>query len=244
MKILLVEDDRLHASYLKEVVLSALPETTEILIASNGYEAETIARNFNITSIVMDLRMKQRNGIEAARTIWSERPNTRILFWSNHSDDAYLRGVAQIVPTDVAYGYILKTATTEHMNLALRSVLVEGQVTIDREIHKIRNLQTNSNTTLSDIEYAILMDLALGLPDRVIAKRCSVSLRTVQNRLLLLYDKLDVAVIQEDEHEVNLNKRVRAVSSAITTRIINRESIEIAEKEFRTWLHERGYHYK
>ncbi len=42
--------------------------------------------------------MNERNGIEAARTIWKERPDTRILFWSNYSDEAYVRGVSRIVP--------------------------------------------------------------------------------------------------------------------------------------------------
>ncbi len=37
------------------------------------------------------LQMASRNGIEAARTIWKERPETRILFWSNYSDEAYVR---------------------------------------------------------------------------------------------------------------------------------------------------------
>jgi DNA-binding NarL/FixJ family response regulator len=69
----------------------------------------------------MDLQMHPRNGIEAARTIWRERPRTRILFWSNYSDEAYVRGVSRIVPPGAAYGYILKSASDERLRLALRA---------------------------------------------------------------------------------------------------------------------------
>ena len=236
MKILLVEDDSLHANYLKELIQDALPEAKTVIVAPNGQEGEQQARDLNIETIVMDLRMKERNGIEAARTIWSERPSTRILFWSNHSDEAYIRGVSQIVPKGAAYGYVLKTARAERINLALRSVLLEKQIFIDREIHEIQNHQQQSYTALTDGEYAILMDIALGLPDRIIASRHNLSLRTVQNRLLLLYDKLDVSSITEGEQKIDLNKRVRAISKAITEKLINSESIDIAERELREWL--------
>ncbi|MDP2699856.1 response regulator transcription factor [Thalassospira sp.] len=236
MKILLVEDDKMHADFLKEIVESALPEFEEILIARDGKEGETLAQRHKIPAIVMDLRMKEHNGIEAARTIWAERPETRILFWSNYSDEAYLRGITHIVPHQAAYGYVLKTATAEKMRLALRAVLVEAQIVVDREVHQIQNQQMRSRSALTEFEYIILLDVALGLPDKAIATRRKLSLRTVQNRLLSLYDKLDVEALDQNDLGIQLNKRARAVSSAIARKIINREGLEAAEKELRLWL--------
>lgn len=236
MKVLLVEDDIMHVNFLKEMVTSALPEASDILVASNGKEGEIQARQYNISAIVMDLRMKGRNGIEAARTIWSERPETRILFWSNYSDEAYLRGIARIVPDDASYGYVLKTASEARMRLALRSVLIEAQIVIDREIHHIQQWNNRSGDTLNEVELVILTDLAIGLPDKSIAKRRKLSLRTVQNRLLSIYEKLDVSDLDPIGGEIRLNKRVRAVSKAITSQIINAESIRAAEKELSLWL--------
>ncbi|UJQ94212.1 response regulator transcription factor [Mariluticola halotolerans] len=235
MKILLVEDDAVHVNYLKEIVHAALPDATEILVASNGREGEIKAREFKVQAIVMDLRMKERNGIEAARTIWSERPDTRILFWSNYSDEAYLRGIARIVPKEAAYGYLLKTASEARMQLALRSVLVESQIVVDREIHHIQQ-GNRSGAALNEMEAAILMDLAMGLPDKTIAVRRRLSLRTVQNRLLSIYEKLSVSDLELDREDIQLNKRVRAVTKAITSHVINIEGIEAAEKETRVWL--------
>jgi DNA-binding NarL/FixJ family response regulator len=93
MKVLIVEDDPLHRSFLHEQVTAALPECTEVIEAVNGSEGERQARHHASAHIVMDLQLDQRNGIEAARTIWRERPQTRILFWSNYADEAYVRGV-------------------------------------------------------------------------------------------------------------------------------------------------------
>ncbi|NIZ01136.1 response regulator transcription factor [Thalassospira lucentensis] len=238
MKILLVEDDKMHADFLKEIVENALPELNEILIARDGKEAEILARQHETKAIVMDLRMKEHNGIDAARTIWAARPDTRILFWSNYSDEAYLRGIAHIVPHQAAYGYVLKTATQDRMHLALRSVLIEGQIVVDREVHQIQNQQMRSRNTLTEFEYIILIDIALGLPDKAIATRRKLSLRTVQNRLLSLYSKLDVEALDQNEQGIALNKRARAVSSAIARKIINREGLVAAEKELRSWLNQ------
>jgi DNA-binding NarL/FixJ family response regulator len=236
MKVLLVEDDPMHANYLRELVEAAIPEVTHILVATDGRDGEAKARDGKVQAVVMDLRMKERNGIEAARTIWAERPDSRILFWSNYSDEAYLRGIARIVPAEAAYGYMLKTASVERMHLALRSVLVEAQIVVDREIHQIQQQHNKLGTALSEIEHAVLMDVALGLPDKLIAQRRKLSLRTVQNRLLALYDKLDVAKLEDDGVDIQLNKRVRAVTSAIRNKSINAEMLEIAEKELKNWF--------
>ena len=208
--------------------------------AANSMNREELARAQNIPAIVMDLRMKEQNGIEAARTIWARSPATRILFWSNYSDEAYLRGIANIVPSEATYGYVLKTATENRMNLALRAVLIEAQIVVDREVHQIQNQQMRSRSALTEFEYVILLDIALGLPDKAIATRRKLSLRTVQNRLLSLYDKLDVGALDQNDLGIVLNKRARAVSNAIARKIINREGLSSAEKELRTWLDRNG----
>jgi len=236
MKVLIVEDDNFHASYLQDALSEALPEVTEIIHAVNGKDGEIEARQGGIDAVIMDLQMEVRNGIEAARTLWCERPQSRILFWSNYADEAYLRGIAQIVPDDCSYGYILKTASRDRLKLALRAVLVEGQIMVDREIHRIQKRTTIPRNRLDDKEFEVLLDLAIGLQDKQIAERRSISLRTVQNRLLSLYDKL--GVLTDQDRLAPLNKRVRAVNRALITRTINIETLEAAQREFDAWIAE------
>ncbi|QND50472.1 response regulator transcription factor (plasmid) [Phyllobacterium sp. 628] len=237
MKVLIVEDDPLHRSYLHEAVNAALPECDTIVEAENGTEAERLARDHKSAHIVMDLQMQTRNGIEAARTIWKERPDTRILFWSNYSDEAYVRGVARIVPDGAAFGYVLKSASEERLKLALRSIFIEAQCVIDREVRGMQQKSLGQTKGVSDSEYEILIDIALGLTDRAIARRRNLSLRSVQNRLQQLYEKLDVYQSSSDEQdEGRFNLRARAVAVALLRKLLNYNALERAETELAEWL--------
>ena len=237
MKILIIEDDPLHRAYLHEAVSSALPECDGVIEADNGTDGERLARDHDSAHIVMDLQMNLRNGIEAARTIWKERPETRILFWSNYSDEAYVRGVSRIVPDGAAYGYVLKSASDERLKLALRSIFIESQCVIDREVRGLQQKSLGRLSGFTDAEYEILVDIALGLTDRAISKRRHLSLRSVQNRLQQLYDKLEVyQTTVEDNEENRFNLRTRAVAVAFLRKLLNYSALERAEAEMQDWL--------
>jgi DNA-binding NarL/FixJ family response regulator len=237
VKVLIVEDDPLHRSYLLEAVCAALPECDKVIEAGNGAEGERLARDHKSAHVVMDLQMNARNGIEAARTIWKERPDTRILFWSNYSDEAYVRGVSRIVPDGAAYGYVLKSASDERLKLALRSIFVEAQCVIDREVRGMQQKSLGQVRGFSDSEYEILVDIALGLTDRTIARRRGLSIRSVQNRLQQLYEKLGVYQMSvEDSDEGRFNLRARAVTVALLRKLLNYSALERAEAELAEWL--------
>lgn len=237
MKVLIVEDDPLHRAYLRETVTSALPECGEVLEAENGLQGEQLARDSGAMHIVMDLQMNTQTGIEAARTIWRERPQTCILFWSNYSDEAYVRGVSRIVPPGAAYGYVLKTASDERLKLALRGIFVESQCVIDREVRGMQHKSLDNKGGFTDSEYAILLDVALGLTDRTISRRRGMSLRSVQNRLQQLYDKLEVySAPSEDVREAPFNLRARAVSVAYLRKLLNYNALQEAEGDLANWL--------
>jgi DNA-binding NarL/FixJ family response regulator len=218
-------------------VCAALPECETVIEAENGLSGEKLARDHKSAHIVMDLQMTTRNGIEAARTIWKERPETRILFWSNYSDEAYVRGVSRIVPDGAAYGYVLKSASDERLKLALRSIFVESQCVIDREIRGVQQKSLGQTNGFTDSEYEILIDIALGLTDRAIARRRNLSLRSVQNRLQQLYDKLDVyQSTGEDSEDSRFNLRARAVTTALLRKLLNYSALEKAEADLQEWL--------
>lgn len=238
MKVLIIEDDPLHRTFLQEAVRAALPECREVLEADDGVEGEALARTHAAEQVILDLQMPGRNGIEAARTIWKERPETRILFWSNYADEAYVRGVSRIVPDGAAYGYVLKSAAEERLKLALRSIFVENQCVIDREVRGLQQKSLGQTNGFSDAEYEILVDMALGLTDRVIARRRNLSLRSVQNRLQQLYDKLEVYhSLGEEAGAINL--RTRAVTVALLRKLLNYSALEKAEAELQEWLRKR-----
>ena len=229
MDILLIEDDPVHRAFFREVIEVALPECERLHEAEDGLAGERLAHEFAITSVVMDLQMPKRTGVEAARAIWRERPHTSIMFWSNYADEAYVRGISRIVPEGAAYGYILKTASEDRLRLALRSLFIEQQCVIDREV---RGVQQKSQNQL------------LGLTDRIIAQRRNLSLRSVQNRLQQLYEKLGVRQPSTDSDSTPaFNLRSRAVNVALLRKLLNRTALEQAEIELQEWLKDPRFNY-
>ncbi|MCC5972790.1 MAG: response regulator transcription factor [Rubellimicrobium sp.] len=238
MKVLIVEDDPLHRAYLADAVREALPECDALIEAASGAEGEALSRSTPEACIVMDLQMQPRTGIDAARTIWRERPMTRILFWSNYADEAYVRGVSRIVPPGAAYGYVLKSASDERLRLALRGIFLENQCVIDGEVRGTQQRGMVPAVALTEAEYEILLDIALGLTDRSIAARRGLSLRSVQNRLQSIYLKLGIHAETAGPAEVNL--RGRAVAVALLRRLLNLPALERAEAEHADWSARRS----
>ncbi len=233
MRVLIVEDDAVHRAFLRDVLRHTLPGC-ELLEAENGLSGERLAREHDPAAVVVDLQMPERTGVDMARAVWRERPATSIMFWSNYADEAYVRGVSRIVPPGAAYGYVLKSASEERLALALRGVFLEGQCVIDREIRTLQQRTSDRSGSFTDVEYEILTDLALGLTDRIIAERRGISLRSVQNRLQQIYEKL--GVYDADRGADVFNLRMRAVTLAILRKLLNRGSMEQAEAELQDWI--------
>jgi DNA-binding NarL/FixJ family response regulator len=180
----------------------------------------------------MDLQMPNTTGVHAARAIWSEKPNLPILFWSNYADEAYVRGIAKIVPRATTYGYVLKTSSKERLRRSMECVFVEGQNIIDREIRGLERALSGKDG-LSEAEYEVLLDIAIGLTDQAIALRRGISIRSVQGRLQQLYAKLGLLVpAMIDGRAARYNSRTRSVALALSKRLINIRAIEIAEQDY------------
>ncbi|MEQ8826159.1 MAG: hypothetical protein RIC82_00080, partial [Parvibaculum sp.] len=64
----------------------------------------------------------------------------------------------------------------------------------------------------------------------------SLSLRSVQNRLQQLYDKLDIYKADENgDDSSTFNLRTRAISVALLKKLLNVSSLEQAEIELAEW---------
>src|SRR5690606_29926523 len=88
----------------------------------------------------------------------------------------------------------------------------------------------------SESEYEILTDIALGLTDRVIARRRNLSLRSVQNRSQQLYEKHGLYQEKSELDEGRFNLRARAVTVALLRKLLNYSALERAEVELNEWL--------
>ena len=239
--LLIAENDPLHRSFLRGTVAELVPECSEFLEAANGAEAISLARDHRPDFVILDLQMPKANGVEAAKAIWRGKPDTRILFWSNYADEAYVRGVAKIVPSQAVYGYVLKSAADDRLHLAIRGVFIEDQCVIDREVRGVQQRTENRLHGITDREYEILVDVTLGLTDRAIAERRNLSVRGAQNRIKHLYEKLDLDQGDWPAGTTGsaFNSRTRAVCVAFQRGLLNPEALRREETRLAEWFSAR-----
>ena len=234
MLIMLAEDDTLHRSFLRATLERTMQRECSIYETGDGNDAITMAKERRPDCIVMDLQMPKVSGAEAAKAIWRNRPDTRILFWSNFADEAYVRGIAKIVPPDAVYGYILKSASEERLSVAIRGVFIEDQCVIDREVRGVQQRTESRSEGLTNREYEILIDVALGLTDRAIAARHGLSTRGAQCNIQQLYEKLGVSDVESGSGHV-FNFRTRALFVALSRGLINPDALVREDIRLKDW---------
>jgi DNA-binding NarL/FixJ family response regulator len=234
--VLIAENDPVHRAFIRSAVLQSALGEVDLLEAADGREAVDLAREHRPEQIVLDLQMPLLSGIDAARRIWSDQPTARILFWSNYADEAYVRGLSRIVPPQAAYGYLLKSASPERFRAAIDGVFLQDQCIIDREVRTIQARAEDPLDALSDAEYDMLLDICLGLTDRVIAQRHGLSTRGVQSRLQRLYAKLGVMAGEASRSDgaEPFNARTRAICVALVRGLVNADVMSRANAQ----LHE------
>ena len=235
-RLIVADDNPRDRGFLLEVLARYTP-----VIAASGREALDACANDPEPWIVTDIQMPDLNGIELARHVWARQPAARLLFWSQHSDETYVRTLSKIVPAETVYGYVLKSNTAETVTRAAQAVFDEDQCWIDPQVRRVQARTSRPHDALSDAEYEVLIDIALGLTDLTIAERRYLSRRGVQNRLQSLYGKLganDAAAAKQGEAEL-LNVRTRAVAIALQRGLVNAFELAREEQLLNEWLARR-----
>ncbi len=228
----------LCTSLLAENKSSDVQNTYQLNVVNNGIEAYNLAKNMNEPCIISDLQMPDCNGIELAKRIWKEKPSAKILFWTQYQDEIYIRSLSSIIPSETVYGYILKTNPSEQLLKAVKLVFHENQCWIDPQIRPVQTRTKQSRLAISDLEFEVLIDIALGLTDDMIAQRRYLSKRGVQSRLKSLYLKLE---IEHDQISLSpfgkkVNLRSRAVAIALQRGLVNPVELSKAEEELMLWF--------
>jgi DNA-binding NarL/FixJ family response regulator len=237
MQTLIISEDNLRdRQFLAEVLRDYQP-----VLTANAREALAACAQHVHAWLLTDIQMPGGNGIELARQLWERDAEARVLFWSQHSDETYLRALARLTPAETVYGYVLKNNPAATVVRAARAVFAECQCWIDPQVRRVQARRAQAGDMLSDAEYDVLIDIALGLTDNTIAERRYLSRRGVQNRLQSLYAKLGANLdggVNPDNSEV-LNVRSRAVAMALQRGLLNAFELQREEQLLSHWLASR-----
>lgn len=192
MKVLIVDDDKLVTMSLK-TILEADPEVEVAGTGLDGEEAVLLYRALRPDVLLMDIRMKGKNGLEAAGEILAEDKEAVILFLTTFSDDEYIVRALNLG----AKGYILKQ-DFESLLPTLRAVC-SGQSVFGRDIvSRLPDLMKREEKMqardlgLTDKEIAVMEQVAAGKNNREIAETLFLSEGTVRNYISEILEKLQL----------------------------------------------------
>ncbi len=236
MKTLIVEDNTAMREHAERLLRERVPAAAPLEVLPSGDGVLERVRRERPEMLLLDIQLPGANGIEVARAVWKERPATRIVFWSQFKDEIYVRRLAQIVPPETVYGYVLKSSSDEKLVQAVRAVLLDEQCWLDREVRGVQARALQSPNALTEAEYEALVDIGLGLTDRGIARRRYLSRRGAQNRLHSLYTKLGVE--RDEEPGSMFSPRNRAVFEGLRRGLINTDVLAAESRLLERWVEE------
>jgi len=238
MSILIAEDNMAQRHYLREILEKEFPDYVPVFEAGDGEETVKLALEQKPDVCILDIQMPKLSGVKAARAIWRDFPEARIIFWTQFPHEIYINEIRKIVKAvdpPPAYGFIHKNNPESRFLRFVGAVLEDGADMIDPAFK-----DSFKRPLLTEFEAEALYYLALGLSNWAIARKCSLSLRGVESRLATLYEKLFVAVGEGTEQEayekLAYNIRTRAFFEALRRGLLNSDELEKASQDLEAWL--------
>ena len=208
IRVLIAEDQTIiREAYIHS--LKEMPNITVVASVPDGQAAVTEALRLQPDVVLLDIQMPKLNGIEAAKQIRAGLPQVGIVLISNYHDRQY----AETFLRDGTAGkaYLLKTNLSEPNELFRAiEVVAEGGALLDPEIQdqllQLLSAAPNSELTkLTKREMDVLRLMAEGHTNISIARKLSVSERTVETHVNNIFSKLNLTA------EATRNPRVMAV---------------------------------
>lgn len=195
-RILLVDDDELITMSL-EMIISSDTNFEIVGKGCSGREAVALFDELRPDLLLMDIRMADMNGLEAAEAILSTHKDATILFLTTFSDDEYIVKALKLG----VKGYLLKQdykSLPAALHAAINGQSVFGGAVVD----KLPTLMSQSlNETqgfdyrkydISEKEYEVIQLVAEGLSNKEISQKLFLSEGTVRNYLSTILEKLNL----------------------------------------------------
>lgn len=199
VKILLAEDQALVRQGLKMMI-----ETGEGLFvvaeAGDGEQAlNLLEEHQDIDLAILDIRMPNMNGLEAAKAIRERFPEVMTLMLTTFNDDDYAIEALK----HGARGYLLKNADAEELIRAIRTC-IDGGMAIEPQVAAnvvplLMNRQKRETEPhqalpgdITERERTIMAAVGRGLSNKEIASELYLTVGTVKNLISVILHKLEL----------------------------------------------------
>lgn len=177
-------------------LLEAEQDIRVVAEAGDGMSAVREAERTRPDVAIVDVAMPEISGIEATRRIKAVMPNVAVLALTAYDDDQYVLALLDAG----AAGFMLKDARGQELVEAVRAVhrgeaVLQPRVAaraLRRAVARTTATPISTPPPLSDREMDVLREAARGLPNKDIARRLNLSVRTVHTHLSNIFTKLSV----------------------------------------------------
>jgi len=201
IRILLADDHTVMRSGLR-LLLERQPNLKVVAEADDGREAVAMATAEKPDVVVMDIAMPHLNGVEAARQIVNQRPETAVAILSMHSDESY---VIRSLKAG-ARAYLLKDSAEADLLEAIRAIC-EGKsffspavrrILKEDYMHQLEEMGAeDSYELLTTREREVLQLVAEGKSNKEVANLLNLSLYTVETHRTHILQKLNLHSVPE-----------------------------------------------
>jgi DNA-binding NarL/FixJ family response regulator len=187
IRVLAADDHPLALAGLRQL-LAALDDIALVGAAASGEEAVRLAAEHAPDVVLMDLEMHGMDGIQATRELLARRPATAVVVLTSFSDRERILAALDAG----AVGYLLKDVEPDELARAIHAA-ARGQSPLHpRAARELLDQRQELGPQLTAREEEVLALLAHGLPNKLIARRLSISERTVKGHLTHVFERIGV----------------------------------------------------
>ena len=190
VRVLIVEDHQVVADGLS-ALLNDQPDITVVGSAASVADSVTRAQQLQPDVVLIDFRLTDGTGADAASGIRQVRPDAKLIFLTREDSDA-----ARFAAVEAgASAFIHKSRAAAEVVEAIRAVASGGTLFTPRTIATLLNRRREMDSQLESLthrEKQVLRLMAEGTSSREIAARLSISYTTVRTHIRSLGSKLGV----------------------------------------------------
>ncbi len=195
IRILLADDHAILRQGLKRI-LESRSDFTVVAEASTGLEAVRMAERHHPDVAVVDVAMKDLNGIEATGEMLRLSPRTAVLILSMHRDESY---VVRSVRAG-ASGYLLKDSVEDELIQAIYAVERNGHFFSPAVADIVRGGASRISKSagpedrydsLTRAERIVYQMIAEGNSNKEIGAKLHISVHTVETHRAHIMEKMD-----------------------------------------------------
>ncbi len=199
-RILLVEDHPI----LRHGIRQLIDEEPDLVVcgeAEDAAQAVVAVASLNPDLVVLDIRLKDANGLDLIKDLRAKQPRLPVLVLSMYKESLY----AERAMRAGARGYIMKQEATDKIMVAIRQVLAGNIYLSERMALQMaqklvgsdRKSKEPSLEDLSDREFEVFTMIGQGLGPSEMAMKLGLSVKTVETHREHIKEKLKLRTAAE-----------------------------------------------